>query len=249
MVNVQMQSKYGAQVFYDRDVPQTQLNAMADRRWLDAISPSAIKALLDFVDEPTTSGVYTPRWTNTLTGSSSFGPVAGIGGLGRLATGATSGNGVNAQFGNAGFHPTLNSYLAYEVVYQTNEELNSSFFLGLANVSTTILSGPASDMIGFRKASGATDVDIVLRTGAAETVVSSVLQQDVDTSHTLNIFVDGPAGRVYFYVDFEETARMSTFSTTPFDVDLKVSAAFFTGEAVAHTMDIDQIRSIQLGRS
>lgn len=241
MTAATMRQLYNSQIVYDQDLGPTS--------WVDAFGPDVFKQLHDFMGEPIASSEYGPISTITKVGTSTFGPVAGQGGHGLITTGASDGDGCNVQFGLGAFKLTGASYLNWSFRYQVSEELQSKFFMGLSVVETNILGTPSSDLIGFRKADASAAVEAVLGKSSTETTVASVLTQDVDTWHTLRFEFRGPNGRVYFFVDDEETTRASTFANVPNSAVLIPSVVFKTGEAVSHTMLLDFIRTIQIGRT
>lgn len=228
-----------------------------ERDLIEAWGTGVVKAVLDFNDEPMPTGAtpgggwpeFDSRFTISRIGDSTFGPLAGeAGGVAKALTGANNGDGINAQFGTDAFKLTGSNYLHYSVRYRLDDDTASDFFLGLALPESDILGAPATDLLGFRKAAGSTDVDIVARQGAEEVSVAGVMTQDVGIEHYLQLFWDGPNYRVYFYVDGEETTRLSSFANVPFGVTMHLSIAHHTGENVAHYLVSDGMRVIQLGR-
>ena len=241
MANTYWQAQYGQQVLVDADAHP--------RRWLDAVGPDVFKILCDFTDEPSAAGVYTPRWTLTTTGSSTFGPTDGQGGLGLLTTGATENDGVNAQFLGESFKLTSAARLYFGIRCKLSDATQSDYFLGLAITDTDVLTA-CTDSIGFDKVDGTTNVEAFVNKNTTRTeVASAVMTQDADTYHILEFCWDGPANRVYFYVDQEETTRLTSFANVPNDEDLRLTLQFLTGEAAAKTFSVDWLRVLQIGRA
>src|SRR5258706_9579748 len=226
---------------------------LARRRWFDAVGPDVFKALIEFNDEPVASAEFSGRWTVTKiqagSSNSTFGPVAGQGGLGIITTDNADGDGINAQFGLGSFSPTSTSKIYFGCRYKISEATQSKLFLGLSVVETSILGTPTANSIGFRKVDAATGLSAILRKSSAESELTTVMTQDADLYHTVEFFYDGPTHRVYYYVDDEETTRQSTFVNVPDNTLLIPSVVFQTGEAVSHTMTLDFLRTIQIGRN
>lgn len=108
----------------------------------------------------------------------------------------------------------------------------------------------SSHLMGFRKDDGSTDVVGVVANNSTETTLASVLTQDEDQYHTLEFLWRGPSNRCSFYVDDDETSSpMATFGNVPRAGLLLPSLAYMTGEAVAHTLTIDWLRAISVGRN
>lgn len=247
MANTYFQSQYGHQILLDGDGHA--------RRWLDAFGPDVFKLIEDFVGAPVnaTSGEYDELWTITRVeagaGESTFGPGDGQGGLGVITTDANENDGINAQRRGEAFKLTTAARLYFGIRFKVSDATQSDYFVGLAITDTDILGG-CTDHIGFDKVDGTTDVEAFVNKDSARTeVASAVMTQDADTYHTLEFFWDGPSNRVYFYVDNEETTRLTSFANTPNDEDLRVSLHFLAGAAAVKTMTIDWLRCIQIGRA
>lgn len=224
------------------------------RRWLDAVGPDVIKALIDFVDEPVdlASGEYDPRWlitrVETGAGSSTFGPTDGQGGIGRINTDNAENDGINAQLRNESWKLTSGSRLYFGCRIKMDEATQNDWFIGLAITDNDILGG-CTDRIGFECLDGSTSVTALVEKDSSETQVTGVLTQDAGQWHFLEFFFDGPNDRVYFYVDGEETTRLASFAQIPDDEDLRLSFQGLAGSAAARTFDTDFFRVIQIGRT
>lgn len=223
-------------------------------RLVDAIGPDVVKYISDFVAEPVdlTSGEYDPRWTITRVeagaGESTFGPLDGSGGIGRITTDANDNDGINAQLRGESFKLAAGNIVYFGAKVRMSEATQSDFFLGLAITDTDILGG-VTDSIGFDKVDGATAVKAFVNKNTTRTEVTPVLTQDADTWHILEFYFDGPRGTVKFFVDGVETTRLASWANIPNDEELRVTFQGLSGSAGAKTFDLDWIRCIQIGRN
>lgn len=245
MSNAYWQSQYGAQILLDGDAHA--------RRWIDAFGPDVFKYVTDFVDEPVdaASGEYDPGWTITRveTGGSesTFGPSDGQGGLGLLTTDAAENDGINAQRRGESFKLTTTARIYFGLRFKVSDATQSDYFVGLAITDTDILGG-VTDRVGFEKLDGSTSVTALVEKDSTESQVTAVMTQD-SVYHIIEFFFSGPDNRVYFYVDNEETERLTSFANLPNDEDLRISLQILAGEAVSKTMTIDWLRCIEIGRA
>lgn len=235
--------KYGAQVAID---------PLAPARWLDAVGTDVFKSLLEFHEEPVVSGELV-RWTTTKvetgSGDSTFVLAAEQGGAVDLISDDASDDGINTQLGSASFKASATSYMYFGARFQVDEASAVQYFIGLSDPETNILGAPSSDLLGFRKAGGTANMLAVVRKTAVETTLTSILTQDADQPHTVEFEYNGPNHRVNFYVDGEATeTRMVSFANIP-TVLLLPSIHFRTQEGIVHTMRVQWMRTIQIGRS
>lgn len=162
------------------------------------------------------------------------------------AHGLTTGDKVQID-GHTGSTPAISGVYTVTVTAGTTFTIPVNVSVGGTGGTVTKKS---SHMIGFRKDDAQTGVVAVVANNSVETTLASVLTQDEDQYHTLDFRWLGQSNRCLFYVDdFETSTPMTTFGNVPRTGLLLPSIAYMTGEAVAHTMTIDWIRTIEIGRN
>ena len=115
---------------------------------------------------------------------------------------------------------------------------NLIFAIGLIITDTTIIDG-VTDGIYFRKADGATSIELVIEKDSTETTVSCGDAAD-DTFMTLGYYYDPKDRKFHVYKD---NVKVGTGLTTnvPDDEELAVSFAIQNGAAAAKVMTLDYI--------
>ena len=224
-------------------------------RWYDAIGPKVTKYLLDggslAADDSTTDPT---EFVNTVveagagTSTCVLDDVAG-GGL-VITTAASTDDGWSMQLGhaNAGEWVDLSTTYAYTyfgVHFALNDATQTDVFLGCAVTDTTLLGG-VTDGIYFRKVDASTSLEFVIEKDSAES--STVVDTLADDTYVYAEFLhDASAGYVYAYIDGSLVASVADSSAEfPDDELLRLSVEFLTGEDVANTCKIKELRLIHI---
>lgn len=218
------------------------------KRLLDAIGPDVVKYDLQPGHLVGLAGAAPPGWTETVveagTGTSDFIGAVDAGYIGSVVTAANENDGWSGQLSGSSFELTSDQNFYFGCEFEINDVTQTDFFMGLAVTDTAILGGVA-DRIGFQSLDGSTDMKFLVEKSSTETLGSSLLTLADDTLAYLEFYWDGSGIEV-----FVNGASAETPATTnmPDDVALRLSLEVLTGEAVAQTMKIRQMRVIQIGR-
>lgn len=238
MANLHSRRIRGNQVFYDTH----------RKRLIDAIGPDVVKYELQPGHLGGIAGASPAGWTETVVevgaGTSEFIGSTLAGYVGDVITAANENDGWSGQLSGSSFELTSDQDLYFGCEFKLSDVTQSDFFMGLAVTDTAILGGVA-DRIGFQSLDAAATLTFLLEKSTTETISSSL--------HTL---VDATVVFVEFYWDgsgievFVDGASVETPAVTnlPDDVALRLSLELLTGEAVAQTMNVRQMRVIQIGR-
>lgn len=138
---------------------------------------------------------------------------------------------------------TSDQVVYFRAVVQLNDATQSDLLVGLCITDTTLLGG-MTDGVYFEKLDGSLSVSCVTEQDSSETQTDSVGTMADDTDIDLEIYFDGSS--VYFYVDGSAVAIHT--ANIPDDEALTLSLAFLTGEAVANTCNIKEVKLVQIGR-
>lgn len=219
------------------------------KRLIDAIGPDVIKYDLQPGDVEGNAEAADPAgWTLTAVevgaGTSEFRGTTTAGAVADLITAANENDGVSVQLSGESFELTSDQELYFGIEYSSTEETQLDFFFGLAITDTAILGG-VTDSIGFRKADGSTSVSFIAEKDSTETEETGVLTQDTSTNHFLEFYWDGT--KVEAFAD-GASVYYATPANLPDNEALRLSLEVLTGEAVAHTVTVRQLRIIQIGR-
>lgn len=218
------------------------------KRLIDAIGSGVIKYDLQPGHLVGLAGPAPPGWTETVvevgTGTSDFTGTATAGYVGNIVTAANEDDGWSGQLSGSSFELTSDQDLYFGCELEINDVTQSDFFVGLAVTDTAILGGVA-DRIGFQSLDASTDMKFMLEKSSTETLGSSLLTLVDDTLAFLEFYWNGSGIEVFVNGVSAETPAVTNL---PNDVALRLSLELLTGEAVAQTMKIRQLRVIQIGR-
>ena len=128
--------------------------------------------------------------------------------------------------------------LYFKTRFKVNDATQSDFAVGLVITDTTVIDG-TTDGIFFRKADGATSIELVIEKDSTETTVSCGDAAD-DTFMTLGFYYDP---RIRKFSVYKDNVKVGTAVNTnaPDDEELAVSFAIQNGAAAAKVMTLDYI--------
>lgn len=218
------------------------------KRLIDAIGPDVIKYDLQPGHLPGLAGAAPPGWTETVVevgaGTSDFIGSGTAGFVGDIVTAANDNDGWSGQLSGSSFELTSDQDVYFGCEFQINDVTQSDFFMGLAVTDVTILGG-VTERIGFESLDASTDFKFMLEEGGTETLSASHATLVNATNLFAEFYWDGTGVEV-----FVNGVSVATPAVTnlPNVVSLRLSLEFLTGEAVAQTMKIRQLRVIQIGR-
>lgn len=238
MANLHSQRINGNLVFYDTHL----------KRLIDAVGPDVLKYDLQPGHLPGLAGAAPPGWTETVvevgTGTSDFIGTATAGFVGNIVTAANENDGWSGQLSGSSFELTTDQDFYFGCEFQINDVTQVDFFMGLAITDVAILGG-VTERIGFQSLDGSTDFKFLLEEGSTETLSASLATLVDDTNLFAEFYWDGSGIEVFINGTSVETPAVTNL---PNVVALRLSLEFLTGEAVAQTMKIRQLRAIQIGR-
>lgn len=218
------------------------------KRLIDAIGPDVVKYDLQPGHLVGLAGAAPPGWTETVVeagaGTSDFIGTDTAGFVGNVVTAAADNDGWSGQLSGSAFELTSDQDLYCGIELQINDVTQSDFFFGVAVTDTAMLGG-VTDRAGFQSLDGSTDCTFMLEKNDTETLSSSLVTLVDDTNVYLEWYWDGNAVEVF--VD-GVLALTPVTTNLPDDVAMRLSLEFLTGEAVAQTMKVRQMRIIQIGR-
>lgn len=216
-------------------------------RLLDAIGPDVVKFVEDFTGAPAASDALS-GWTTTLVeagaGESTVTRIDGSGGLLLLTTDAADNDGINLQVTNESFKLAAGNQVYFGIRLKANEATQSDFLVGLCITDTDLLGG-MTDGIYFECLDGGTGISATTEKNSTETQTDALATFAANTFVTLEWFFNGTS--VYFLINGSLVATHTTNICD--DEELTPSIQFLTGEAVAHTLTVDWLRVIQIGRN
>jgi len=217
-------------------------------RWFDAFGASVTKRIDEFVSLPTDDTTGDPtEFTQTVievgAGDSTAVLTNAVGGALLMTAAANENDGVQIQLNGESFQLTGGYHCYFGVNLQLADVDQTDYLLGLCITDTTLLGG-LSDGAYFRSVDGAATVQFVLEKDSLETSNSVATMADA-TNITLEFYWDGT--NITAYADGAQVAQVATSDTNfPNDEALTPSIAMLTGEAVANTMTVNWMRSIQI---
>jgi len=221
-------------------------------RWYDAFGPNVVKYIANMAATPTddTTGMPT-EFTYTLVNASTFAITDVAGGAWLLTAAGADNDGVKLQLGdelagageNVSFATDYPTY--FGVKLQLNDATQSDFLAGFCVTDTTCLDGVA-DGLYFRKVDASTSVYIVLEQDSVESATAVATAADATDLH-LEFFYWGH--NVYAYAN---GVLQATIADTDVnfcnDELLRLTFEYLTGEAVANTCTVKELRFIQIQR-
>lgn len=238
MANMHSRHLRGNLLFYDNH----------RKRLIDAIGPDVIKYDLQPGHLPGLAGAAPPGWTETVVeigaGTSDFTGSGTAGFIGNIVTAANENDGWSGQLSGSSFELTSDQDVYFGCEFQVNDVTQIDYFMGLAVTDTAILGG-VSERIGFETLDGSTDFKFMLEEGGTETLSASHATLVDDTNLFAEFYWDGTGVEVF--IDGVSVATPAV-TNIPNVVALRLSLELLTGEAVAQTMKIRQLRVIQIGR-
>jgi len=128
--------------------------------------------------------------------------------------------------------------LYFKTRFKVNDATQSDFAVGLVITDTTVIDG-TTDGIFFRKADGATSIELVIEKDSTETTVSCGDAAD-DTFMTLGFYYDPRIRKFSVYKDNVKVGS-AVNTNAPDDEELAVTFAIQNGAAAAKVMTMDYI--------
>ena len=128
--------------------------------------------------------------------------------------------------------------LYFKTRFKVNDATESDFAVGLIITDTAFIDG-TTDGIFFRKADGATSMELVIEKDSTETTVSCGTAAD-DTFMTLGFYYDPKDRKFHVYKDNVKVGS-GVNTNAPDDEDLAVSFGIQNGAAAAKVMTMDYI--------
>ncbi len=219
-----------------------------EKRIVSARGPDAFVYFDDFVNPQTIASDTLGGWTTTLVeagaGESTVALADASGGELLLTTDAAENDGINLQMKGESFGFAAGQKATYfGIRMKANEATQNDFIVGLCITDTTLLGG-MTDGVYFRKVDGSTSVAFATEKDSSETETTGVHTFAADTYVVYEFYFDGTS--IEAFVDGVKVAQHT--ATIPDDELVTPSIHYLTGEAVAHTMTVDWIRAVQIGR-
>ena len=218
------------------------------KRLVDAVGPDVVKYDLQPGHLGSVAAASPAGWTETVveagTGTSEFLGSTVAGYIGDVITAANENDGWSGQLSGDSFELTSDQDLYFGCEWKLNDVTQTDLFMGLAVTDTAILGG-VTDRIGFESLDGSTDLKVMLEKNSTETLSSAVATLADATVIFTEFYWDGSS--VEFFVDGASVATPAT-TNLPNDVALRLSLELLSGEAAAQTMNVRQLRVIQIGR-
>lgn len=217
-------------------------------RLIDAFGPDVIKFFEDFTNIAVASDALT-NWTVTLVeaggGESTVTRPDASGGALLLTTDANEDDGIELQLttGESFGFSTSQTATYFGCRIKASEATQLDFLIGLCITDTTLLGG-MTDGVYFEKLDAGTGISFTTEKNSTETQSDALATLVADTYVVLEFYFDGTS--VYAFID---GTLVATHTTNICDDELLCpSVQVLTGEAVAHTLTIDWMRVIQIGR-
>lgn len=218
------------------------------KRLIDAVGPDVIKYDLQPGHLGGIAGASPAGWTETVvevgTGTSEFIGTTVAGYVGDVITAANENDGWSGQLSGSVFELTSDQDFYFGLEMKINDVTQMDMFAGLAVTDVAILGGVA-DRIGFQSLDGSTDLKFAIEKNSTETLSASLATLVDATSIFIEFYWDGTGVEVF--IDGVSVLD-ATITNLPNDVALRLSHELLTGEAVAQTMNVRQMRAIQVGR-
>ena len=221
-------------------------------RIIDAIGSQVLKwrhedHLQDFA---TGTGTQPTGWTTTLVEGGAadsdwlVSDTAGI--LSRITTDSNDNDGVSAQLIGENFELTSGQAFVYcGIQFDINDADQTDILFGLSRTDTAMLTA-LTDGVYMESLDASASVSTVTEKGSSETQTDSVGTILDATTHFMEFYFDGVTQQVYFYFDGVQTGTIHS-TNLPDTEALRFSLEFLTGETTANTLDIRQLRVIQVG--
>lgn len=217
-------------------------------RLVDAIGPSVVKYIDDFINTGLPAADAPLGWTVTLVeagaSESTITCPDEVGGALLLTTDANEDDGINMQLDGESFELTSGQSAVYfGARLKASEATQSDFLVGLCITDTTLLGG-MTDGVYFEKLDGGTGISFVTEKNSTETQTDSLATFAADTYVELEFY--WVSGSVKAYIDGTLVATHT--ANIPDDEQLTPSLHFLAGSTTAKTLTLDWVRAIQIGR-
>jgi hypothetical protein len=219
-------------------------------RWYDAIGPSVGKYLQEFLTIPSdeTSGDATEwEYTQVEIGGANTTVITDVAGGGWLITCAgNEDDGPSMQLGAAAGESVLldGNYPVYMCLkFAINDVDQTDILFGLSVTDTATLGG-VTDGLYLRSVDESALLTFVAEKDGVESIIGSQTMVD-GTTYTAEILYDGST--VYTYINGNELGSIAYASPNfPNDEEMRLTLEFLSGEAVANTLTVYEIRMIHL---
>ena len=220
-------------------------------RWYDAIGPSVVKYLQEFVTWPDDDTTHDPtEFVVTMVevgGASSVVITDAAGGAALFTAAGNDNDGVKLQLGGAsgGENVKLDgSYPLYMgIQFQLKDATNSELLYGVCVTDTTCLDGLDTGLY-FRTVDADPELFIVAERDTYESLYEVATLADA-TDVTAEFLFDG--GTCYVYINgVQMTSFTSAIPNFPDDEEMRLTLEFLDGEAQANTATVKWIRMIHL---
>jgi hypothetical protein len=219
-------------------------------RWYDVVGPSYVAYTMNTAACPTDNTTGMPvEFVNTLVGASTFAHTDVLGGGILLTSAALENDGIKLQLGDELGGAGENVYFAadypcyFSVKLQLNDATDTDFLAGFCVTDTACLDAVA-DGLYFRKVDATAVVNFVLEQDSVESVNAVATMIDAADmqleflywNHNVEVYVDGVL----------QVTIADTDANFCNDELLRLTFEFLTGEAVANTCIIKELRFIQI---
>lgn len=218
------------------------------KRLVDAVGPDVVKYDLQPGHLGVAAGASPAGWLETVVevgvGTSEFLGSTLAGYVGDIITAANENDGWSGQLSGDSFELTSDQDLYFGCEWKLNDVTQTDFFMGLAVPDTDILGG-VTDRIGFESLDGSTDLKAMLEKNSTETLTAALATLVDATVIFTEFYWDGTG--VEFFINGASVAT-PVVTNLPNDVALRLTMELVSGEAAAQTMNVRQLRVIQIGR-
>lgn len=228
---------FGQLVYYDGH----------QKRIIDVQGPDVVSYKLT-ARELHATAINPDNWTTTVveagSGLSEFDVADLIDFTGKLFTAADENDGINVQLLGEQFKFDSSHRSYFGIRFKINDVTQSDFLCGFCITDTTLLAG-MSDGVYFESLDGSTALAFVAEKDSTETTEAAVGTLADDTLKYLEFYWDGT--KLEAFVD-GVSVYYATPANLPDNEELRLSMHFLTGEAVAQTILIADLRAFQWGR-
>jgi hypothetical protein len=227
-------------------------DAALTHRWFDAFGPGVAKYVTSFNSLPADDSTTDPtEFVNTVVEVGAGVSTAVIndtaGGALIITTAANENDGWSSQLGNANLGRWVSFAAEYPTYYgvrfQINDADQTDCFFGLAVTDTALLGG-VTDGLYFRSVDETGVLNFVLEKDSVETSTAVATMTDATDIYAEVLYW---GSNVYVYIDGALVTTIADSDTNfPNDELLRLSFEFLTGEAVANTCLVKEMRLIQI---
>lgn len=230
--------------------------AVHRKRIVDAIGPDVIKYLNDFETSPLIAADTPIGWTVTKVEAGAAASTItfpdAVGGALLLTTDSNENDGISMQLDGESFELTTDQHAVYfGIRFQCSEATQIDWFLGLAVTDTDPLGG-VTDGVYFRKVDGSTDIKFVVEKNSTETESASLGTFAAATDIFLEFYYIGATSSggplLQAFIDGVQVGGTIALTNLPDDEALTPTIQVLAGSAASRTMQIDLVRTVQIGR-